>query len=127
MSCNNSSLKVANDDCDRTFLDFIKKFQQDSLFQFQRIKFPLTLKTIDFDDGATINESIEKEKWKYINFNYDQNFNSNQIDLYTQEIKKYGDTMRLELRGIDNGIYIDYEFLKDGARWYLISEKDYSN
>jgi hypothetical protein len=50
-----------------------------------------------------------------------------QEDAYTQEIKSYRDTIKLELRGVDNGIHIDYEFVTDNGKWVLVSGKDYSD
>jgi hypothetical protein len=35
--------------------------------------------------------------------------------------------VRIEIRGVDNGIYIDYDFLVRSNKWTLIMEKDYSN
>ncbi len=35
------------------------------------------------------------------------------MDAYTQETKNYGDTIILELRGVDNGIFVDYNFVRD--------------
>jgi hypothetical protein len=46
---------------------------------------------------------------------------------YTQETKLFTDSAKIELRGVDNGIYIDFELYKEHGKWFLTSEKDFSN
>jgi hypothetical protein len=107
------------------FNEFFKKFTMDSLFQIERIKFPWRL-LITTEDGETVEET-SRDNWTHLTFYYEDSYASRQIDAYTQEIKNYGDTVKLEIRGVDNGIYTDYEFVKENTRWFLVSGKDFSN
>jgi hypothetical protein len=50
-----------------------------------------------------------------------------QVDAYTQVMKIYADSAKLKQRGVDNGIYVDYLFIKDKGKWILFTGRDYSN
>jgi|SRR5688572_25558377 len=106
-----------------TFDDFFKKFRSDSLFQVERIKFPLTLVTWGDDDNLTT-EKIDQENWKHVRL--DESV-TGEIDGYTQETKIYADSAKIELRGVDNGIYVDYIFTKVDGQWTLTTKRDYSD
>jgi hypothetical protein len=108
-----------------TFDEFFKRFTEDSLFQVERVKFPFRV-IWRTEDGETTHET-EKENWTHSTFYYDKSYSARQVDAYTQEIKKYGDSVKIEIRGVDNGIYVDYKFVKDNGKWILFSGKDYSN
>lgn len=110
-----------------SFDEFYKKFTTDSLFQIERVKFPWTVMTWELGEESPVKELINKEDWRFGSFYYEDGYATRQIDAYTQKIKNYGDTIKLEIRGVDNGIFIDYNFTKDKNKWFLVSEKDYSN
>lgn len=112
---------------DEDFSAFFEKFTTDSLFQVERVKFPWTLMTWEIDEDAPIKESIHIEDWRFAPFYYEDSYSTRQTDAYTQEIKHYCDTVKIEIRGVDNGIFINYEFIKDNNEWFLVSAKDYSN
>jgi hypothetical protein len=108
------------------FDDFINKFRSDSLFQIERIKFPLTFVTWDIDDNLAT-EEISRENWRHLRLEYKNEFGTREIDAYTQETKIYADSAKIELRGVDNGIHVDYVFIKVNGQWTLTTERDYSN
>ena len=114
-----------NDNDQEDFNEFFKEFTTDSLFQIERVKFPWRL-LMTTEDGETVEET-SKEDWTHSTFYYEQSYGTRQEDAYTQEIKNYGDTIKLERRGVDNGIHVDYEFVKDKGKWVLVSGKDYSD
>ena len=118
------SLTISKND-QEDFNEFFKKFTTDSLFQIERVKFPWRV-LMTTEDGETVEET-SKEDWTHSTFYYEQSYGTRQEDAYTQEIKNYGDTVKLELRGVDNGIHVDYEFVKDNGKWVLVSGKDYSD
>lgn len=120
-------MTIALDKGSEDFNNFFKKFTTDSLFQIERVKFPWTMMTWELGEDAPIKELIDRVDWKYTSFYYEDNYATRQIDAYTQNIKNYGDTVKLEIRGVDNGIHTDYEFVKDNDKWFLVSGKDYSN
>lgn len=113
---------TSNTSSEENFNEFFDKFKSDSLFQIERVKFPWTIPSED-DEKIVIN----KADWQHADFSYDDNFAAREIDAYTQEIVTYGDTVKIELRGVDNGIYIDFVFAKIDNKWFLYAEKDLSN
>lgn len=108
------------------FDDFFYKFRSDSIFQMERVKFPLTLVTWDIDDNLAT-EEIDRENWRHLKLEYKDEFGTREIDAYTQETKIYADSAKIELRGVDNGIHVDYVFNKVDGQWTLTTERDYSN
>jgi hypothetical protein len=119
------SLTISNNNEQEDFNEFFKKFTTDSLFQIERVKFPWRL-LMTTEEGETVEET-SKEDWTHSTFYYEDSYASRQVDAYTQEIKNYGDTIKLEFRGVDNGIHVDYEFAREKGKWILVSGKDYSN
>jgi hypothetical protein len=119
------SLTVSRSNDLEDFDEFFKKFTTDSLFQIERIRFPLRLR-MTTEDGERV-EEISKEDWTFSTFLYDDSYATREVDAYTQEIKNYGDTVKLEQRGVDNGIHVDYAFVTESGAWILVSGKDYSN
>lgn len=109
------------------FHDFFARFKEDSLFQIERVKFPMTIKSWDIDEDKPSTDKIEIGSWRHLKFEYKDEYAKREIDAYTQETKMFADSAKLELRGVDNGILIDFEFTKLNGQWFLVSEKDYSN
>lgn len=105
---------------------FFNKFTSDSLFQLERVKFPFTLVTWNIDENLAT-EEISREHWRYLRFEYKPEFGTRDIDAYTQEIEIYTDSAKVEIRGVDNGIYVDYIFNKVEGKWTLTLGRDYSN
>lgn len=107
------------------FNEFFERFTTDSLFQMERIKFPFRV-IWSTEDGETTHET-EKENWTHSTFYYEDSYASRQVDAYTQKIKHYADSVILEQRGVDNGIYVDFKFIRDKGKWILFTGKDYSD
>jgi hypothetical protein len=104
------------------FNEFFEKFKSDSLFQVNRVKFPWKIPT---EDGEEL--TINKTEWQHSSFDYQEEFATRSIDAYTQETRTYGDTVRIELRGVDNGIHVDFIFATIDNKWFLVSEEDLSD
>jgi len=121
-----ASLTVTADSVEN-FEVFFQRFRNDSSFQITRVKFPWTLMTWEPGTDAPAKQLVDKQVWKHLRFYYEAGYATRQLDAYTQQVKSYGDTVKLELRGVDNGIMTDYEFTMDNRKWFLVSEKDYSN
>ena len=119
------SLTISKNNDQEDFNEFFKKFTTDSLFQVERTKFPFRV-IWTTEDGETTHET-EKENWTHSTFYYEDSYATRQVDAYTQEIKLYEDSVKLEQRGVDNGIYVDYLFIRDKGKWILFTGKDYSN
>lgn len=119
------SLTISKKIDQEDFNEFFKKFTTDSVFQVERTKFPFRVIWMT-EDGETTHET-EKDNWTHSTFYYDDSYASRQVDAYTQKIKQYSDSVVLEQRGVDNGIYVDYKFIRDNGKWILFTGKDYSN
>lgn len=119
------SLTISENINQEDFNDFFKKFTTDSVFQVERTKFPFRV-IWSTEDGETTHET-EKKNWTHSTFYYEDSYATRQEDAYTQELKLFGDSVRLEQRGVDNGIYVDYLFLRDKGKWILFTGRDYSN
>lgn len=104
------------------FTEFFNKFKSDSLFQIERVKFPWKIPT---EEGRTF--EIGKTEWLHADFFYDKKYAMRPVDAYTQEIVTYGDTIKIEQRGVDNGIHIDFVFAKIDNKWFLCYESDLSD
>ena len=123
-ACGTKSVDTNTSDksSEENFDEFFEKFKNDSLFQIERVKFPWIIPSEHGKDLV-----INKGDWRHADFAYDTNSATVEIDAYTQEIVTYGDTVKIEQRGVDNGIYIDFVFVKIDNKWFLYAEKDLSN
>lgn len=117
--------------CNETFEDFFKQFGQDSIFQKNRIKYPLQYSVSDYDYSSNKDtlgiELIQRKNYNYLDFTVDKDAINNEYDKYTFEIKKVNDTItHYEHLGYDNGIQVSYKFkLIDGC-WYMVEILDES-
>lgn len=112
---------------DEDFNKFLKKFNQDSIFQISRIKFPLKVRESDPDqDYKTIERIIQLKNFSKLNFEHKKDASTREFDKFTQNIKIENDSAIIEIRGIDNGIYSDIVFEKINGRWILKTWNDQS-
>jgi hypothetical protein len=112
---------------DEDFNKFLKKFNQDSVFQISRIKFPLKVKESDPDqDYEIIERIIQLKDFTKLNFEYQKETLTKKYDRYTQNIKIEKDSAVIEIRGIENGIYSDIVFEKINGKWKLKTWNDQS-
>lgn len=113
MSFIQTKLEVRNDEVsnDADFKQFIKKFNTDSVFQISRVKFPLkvtwlledSLLYLDKTDYSTMDFSVKKS--------------SRPSNRWKQTVVETNTTAVIQIRGFDNGIYIDYLFEKMKGIW----------
>lgn len=122
---NTDSLTISKTTDEEDFNEFFARFTTDSVFQMERTKFPFRVIWLT-EDGETTHET-EKENWTHLTFYYEDSYATRQVDAYTQKIRQYSDSVVLEQRGVDNGIYVDYKFVRDNGKWILFTGKDYSN
>ena len=110
------------------FSSFLKDFNHKPTFQRQRVLFPVEATLLDpIEYGMqTIKESIEYQDWLLLDFTYDSTFATREMDRYEQRIIHYNDSVLIEHRGIDNGIYADFLFTKNEGKWFLKSFTDVS-
>ena len=122
--------KGLDKDCKQNFDEFLSVFGKDSIFQKRKIKFPLIKKYTYLNDNnkdTTEVESIAYKDYRFVNFSEDKNAWKKTSDAYKVEIEKLNDSAFYKLRGIDNGIYEDWLFVRENDCWYLKAIDNYSN
>ena len=110
----------------QSFNHFIEKFSTDANFQKSRTKFPLKVTEYGTtDDGDTI---IYKERSEFVMVDFRQKKSTGRYDQWEQNIvvDKNNITARIEIRGIDNGIMVDYLFAKIDEVWMFVEVEDSS-
>ncbi|WP_256014219.1 DUF4348 domain-containing protein [Desertivirga xinjiangensis] len=107
---------------DADFETFLTYFNSDSTFQVSRISFPLKVKETDADFELK-EHVIEQATFRRMDFTYDKHDLNREYD-QSFTIKK--DKATVEIRGIENGIFADYNFEKKNGKWMLITCTDSS-
>ena len=116
-----------SDNIDEDFNIFLEKFNRDTIFQISRINFPL--KVIERNDENLLEETektIELKEYEKIDLSYPKDILTREFDRYRQNIKLSDKKATIEIRGIDNGIYINIYFEKEDGKWILTSWTDKS-
>lgn len=110
------------------FVSFLESFSHMPTFQRQRVLFPLEATVLDPGgyEMKAVKETINYEDWFLLDFSYDSSFRTRQMDRYEQDVRMYNDSALIELRGIDNGIYANYLFIKSDGKWFLKTFTDVS-
>lgn len=110
------------------FDSFLQHFNNKPTFQRQRVLFPLEATLLDPSDYGmkTVNEEINYQDWILLDFSYDSTFATRQMDKYEQHVRIYNDSSIIEHRGVDNGIYANYYFMRKDGKWFLNSFTDIS-
>jgi len=116
--------KIDREKVHENFDDFLEKFATDSLFQTERIKFPVEVVTLD-DDFNEITKKVSKSNWKMDYIFYGGEKVVQIYDNFKSEIKDTDERL-LHWHGIDNGISILYYFKRIDGLWYLIKFEDTS-
>jgi hypothetical protein len=111
-------------DLDSKFETFIKYFSKDSLFQIGRIDFPL--KVQNRQENKIQDVTIQKSKFHKLDFDV-KTAGTRMFDKYNQNIKVEGNQAKIEIRGVDNGIFIDVYFEKISKKWKLVTWVDSSD
>ena len=116
----------AKESIDNNFNDFIDKFSTDSTFQISRIKFPLKTKWYDIDNDK--DSLIYKDRSGFEMMDFRNKNSTGQYDQWEQKmvVDKNNTSATIEIRGIENGIMIDYLFEKINGAWMLMEIDDSS-
>lgn len=113
------------DSVDANFETFLSYFNQDSVFQISRIDFPFKIMENDLD-YKPVEQIIQKSEWRKIDFSYDKASANTEFDRYQQTNVVDRDKAVIEVRGIDNGIFVDVYFEKKNGKWMLLTWIDHS-
>ncbi|WP_258097894.1 DUF4348 domain-containing protein [Marinoscillum pacificum] len=103
---------------DSNFNSFLVEFSTNKEFQLTRVDFPLNVKLLDIEDNEE-NITIAKDDWDHEYLLDTANIETRNIDAYSQQTELSDSSATIKLRGIDNGIRIDYNFELRNGRWYL--------
>jgi hypothetical protein len=109
---------------DKTFESFLSKFNNDSIFQINRIKFPLPIIETESENFTEVHSKIERENYRKIDLTFDKA--DQKREGYTQNVKLSKNKATIEIRGIENGIMADYYFEKENGKWTLVGWNDSS-
>lgn len=110
-SCQLSTAQQTAKSKSENFNSFLKKFNEDKNFQLSRVKFPITIKTID-DYLQDINVTITQKDYRILKLD-DKDME------FRQKIILKQNKAVIEQRGIDTGIYADYIFELKDNKWFL--------
>ncbi|SMG54233.1 protein of unknown function [Marivirga sericea] len=106
---------------DLEFIDFLKRFSSDSIYQTNHIEFPLTRFFADYNnDYETARDSIGSGDWGFWNL-----IKSTEA-LMVLDVEQRTQYRTIFFRGIENGIHVKYTFIRSGDSWQLIKLEDYS-
>lgn len=107
---------------DSKFIDFLRYFSKDSVFQITRIDFPIKVKQLDiYELELSDKDILISDYWINTFLPYDPN----NLD-YTQDIVIEDKKAFISINGKENGLAIEYEFQKINGKWKLITWIDYS-
>lgn len=120
----NASTKSVYSNDQEDFNDFIYRFISDSLFQFERIKFPLKSQQWDLD--IVDSTRIEKAAWKPVRLYWGEEYKPQLYDNFNKEMRDTNERLFC-WEGIENGINIEYRFSRINGLWYLTEFNDYSD
>lgn len=111
---------------DNNFNDFVQKFSSDSTFQLSRTKFPLKIKWYDIENDR--DSLIYKDRSGFEMMDFRRKKSTGQYDQWVQKIvvDENNTSATIEIRGIENGIMVDYLFEKINGAWMLIEIDDSS-
>ena len=106
------------------FDDFIYHFIRDSLFQLDRINFPL--KSVQSDLENVDSTRIKRKDWKTVRLFGAEEYKAQIYDNFKKELRDTDERLFC-WEGIDNGINVQYKFARIGGLWYLIEYNDFSD
>ena len=117
--------------CNETYDDFdrfFERFSKDSIYQKQRIKYPLNESYIKSLDPTVIHvNKINVNEYRFINFGIDKYALQKEYDKYIVKIEKLNSNLvQYYWYGYDNGINITYKFKLIGNCWLLVEILDRS-
>ena len=113
--------------CDTDFDIFFKKFQSDSIFQRQHVKFPLKNTYLNSDgDYEVLRKDITILNYRFLDFTKDEEAAKAENGAFTIHIEKQKDSVFYRTRGIDNGIHADIKFAFIDGCWHLVAIEDSS-
>lgn len=99
------------------FSVFFEKFKLDSVFQKERVVFPLKYQIFDTENLKTEQNNLAENDYKF--YKIDEN------EVFIEK-KNFKDSVKVILKGKDNGLLIEHKFVKTNGVWKLIFFDDQS-
>lgn len=124
LQCQNK-IRNNSDDLESSFKSFIQDFKSDSSFQAAHIKYPIKKEIYDVYGEDKIIDYISEEEWIHLSFKNQSE--SNEQDKFEMIINSLdNNSIVYIMKGIDNGILIEYIFEKKNSDWILVEIKNKS-
>ena len=120
----NLESRFGDGDSRESFDSFIHKFIADSVFQLERIQFPLkTLANVETGSDAGL---IKKQDWKIVRLFGNHGYRSQIYDNFKKEMRDTNERLFC-WEGVENGVYVEYRFIRVNGRWFLTEYNDFSD
>lgn len=118
ISIKEDNLKSINEN---EFLKYLTAFTVDTSFQLNHINFPVKYNHFDYENFDELTSEISKYEWS--DFLVKNEFNKL---FYVSTDNRLNNYRNIYLRGVDNGIWVQYLFKKIDNNWRLTEFSDYS-
>ena len=111
-----------------SFINFLRRFMNDSVFQISRTKFPFKVKTWTGSEEETKDTSYFKDlsQWRFISLYNGLDSLTDFSNDWNSEIPDK-DQLTVFIGGVENGISVSYYFKKFDNLWFFIELEDYSD
>jgi hypothetical protein len=121
-------ISTINSEDPESFIKFLQRFMNDSIFQISRTKFPFKINTWTGSEEESKDTTylIKQSQWRNISLYNGLDSLTNFSNDWNSDIKNK-DKLDLFLAGVENGISISYYFQKLDKKWFIIGLKDYSD
>lgn len=116
------TIEASNQTSKEKFDDFIYKFISDSLYQLDRVKFPLKSIRANSEEYGT----IKKKDWQIVRLFGKDEYKAQLYDNFSGELRDTDERLFC-WEGIENGINVQYKFKRIDGHWYLTEFNDFSD
>lgn len=104
------------------FEDFFNKFNSDTVFQKTRLHNPVVMHVIDDESN---NETYVSSILEDVRVSFNQKDWNEKVSFPVRKVSK--DTIVVDIKGIDTGIWIEHYFVSEKGLWYLHKIRDLSD
>ena len=111
-----------------SFINFLQRFMNDSLFQISRTKFPFKVKTWtgSYEESKDTVYFEDLSQWRFISLYNGLDSLTNFSNDWDSEIQDKNQ-LTIFIGGVENGISSRYYFKKVDNLWFFIELEDYSD
>lgn len=110
-----------------SFESFFERFGKDSVFQKNRIKYPLKWAYYESLENSKLNiEMRNHESYRFFSFIGDEEASKKEYGAFEVIKLKQKDTIVYQRKGLDNGLLINFKFKLVDNCWFLVEILDES-